>query len=182
MSGQQPTDPALQEFNATPTEALRTALTACCASRSWVARVVAGLPYADRSDLLDTAETACRELDDAGLEEALSAHPRIGDRAGGTSTEARWSRQEQASVSGSDDDTRAQLHEANIAYEQRFGRVFLIRAAGRSPAEMLAEARRRLRNDDATERREVAVQLGQIARLRVEKLLASSGEGGVGAA
>jgi 2-oxo-4-hydroxy-4-carboxy-5-ureidoimidazoline decarboxylase len=69
--------------------------------------------------------------------------------------------------------TRADLHEANVAYEQRFDRVFLIRAAGRSPAEMLAEARRRLGNDPETERAEVAEQLGQIARLRVEKLLES---------
>jgi 2-oxo-4-hydroxy-4-carboxy--5-ureidoimidazoline (OHCU) decarboxylase len=36
---------------------------------------------------------------------------------------------------------------------------------------MLAEARRRLGSDDAAERAEVAEQLGQIARLRVEKLL-----------
>jgi 2-oxo-4-hydroxy-4-carboxy-5-ureidoimidazoline decarboxylase len=136
-----------------------------------VARLAAGRPYRSRQELLDTAELACRELGDADLEEALSAHPRIGDRAAGASTEARWSRQEQASVSDSDDRTRAELREANLAYEERFGRVFLVRAAGRTPAQMLAEARRRLANDPAAERREVAEQLGQIARRRVEKLL-----------
>jgi 2-oxo-4-hydroxy-4-carboxy-5-ureidoimidazoline decarboxylase len=51
------------------------------------------------------------------------------------------------------------------------GRVFLIRAAGRSPEEMLAELRRRLTNDPETERREVVYQVAQIARLRTEKLL-----------
>jgi 2-oxo-4-hydroxy-4-carboxy-5-ureidoimidazoline decarboxylase len=178
MDGQPLTDRALQDLNTVPADQLRSALTACCASRSWVSRIVAGRPYADRAALLDTAETACRELDEADLDEALAAHPRIGDRAGGTSTEARWSRSEQASVSGSDDGTRAQLHEANLAYEHRFGRVFLIRAAGRTPAEMLAEARRRLDNDDAAERREVAVQLGQIARLRVERRLVAAGGSG----
>ena len=54
-----------------------------------------------------------------------------------------------------------------------FGHVFLIRAAGRSAAEMLAELRRRLGNDPATERREVVDQLAQITRLRVERLLDS---------
>ena len=171
MTAQPLTDSALDRFNALTVDEVRAALTACCASTSWVSRVAAGRPYATRTALLDTAAATCRQLSDADLEEALAAHPRIGDRAGGTSAEARWSRQEQASVSDSDDATRAALREANTAYEERFGRVFLIRAAGRSPAEMLAEARRRLGNDDATERDETARQLGQIARLRVERLL-----------
>ncbi|RBY76821.1 2-oxo-4-hydroxy-4-carboxy-5-ureidoimidazoline decarboxylase [Geodermatophilus sp. TF02-6] len=171
MEAQPVSDAALDRFNTSPADTARQALSVCCASTTWVSRLAAGRPYRSREALLDTAELACRELSDADLEEALSAHPRIGDRASGGSTEARWSRQEQASVSDSDDRTRAELRAANLAYEERFGRVFLIRAAGRSPVEMLAEARRRLRNDPATERREVGEQLGQIARLRVEKLL-----------
>ena len=51
-----------------------------------------------------------------------------------------------------EDDVRAALLEGNRAYEERFGHVYLIRAAGRSPSEMLAELRRRLDNDDASER------------------------------
>jgi 2-oxo-4-hydroxy-4-carboxy-5-ureidoimidazoline decarboxylase len=171
MDTQPLTDSALDRLNTLPAGEVLTALRACCASTAWVSSVADGRPYATRTALLDTAEEACRQLSDADLEEALAAHPRIGDRAAGAGAEARWSRQEQASVSDSDDATRAQLRTANLAYEERFGRVFLIRAAGRTPAEMLAEARRRLGNDDATERREVAAQLAQIARLRVEKLL-----------
>ena len=166
-------DTALSRFNALPSDEAGDALAVCCASRAWVSRIAAGRPYASRADLLDAAEVTCRQLTDVDLEEALAAHPRIGDRVAGDSAEARWSRQEQASVSDADAATGAALHAANLAYEQRFGRVFLIRAAGRSPAEMLAEAHRRLANDPATERAEVAGQLGQIARLRVEKLLGS---------
>lgn len=173
MDAQPATDLALDRFNSSPADSLRDRLTACCSSRAWVARLTAGRPYRSRDDLLDTAQLACQELTDAELDDALSAHPRIGDRAEGSSTEARWSRQEQASVPDSDEQVRAELREANLAYEERFGRVFLIRAAGRTPAEILAEARRRLGNDDASERREVGEQLGQIARLRVEKLLES---------
>ena len=149
------------------------ALHACCASPAWVARIWAGRPYRSRAALLDAAETACRELDDAQLDLALAGHPRIGDRATGAGTEARWSRQEQASVSDADQGTRDGLVAANRAYEERFGHVFLIRAAGRSAPEMLAELRRRLGNDPATERREVVAQLAQITRLRVERLLDS---------
>jgi 2-oxo-4-hydroxy-4-carboxy-5-ureidoimidazoline decarboxylase len=69
------------------------------------------------------------------------------------------------------DDVRAALAEGNRAYEERFGHVFLIRAAGRSPQEMLAELRRRLANDAAAERTEVTEQLAQITGLRVKELV-----------
>ena len=62
------------------------------------------------------------------------------------------------------------LAEGNRAYEERFDRVFLIRAAGRSGPEMLAELERRLGNDDATERTETVTQLREIALLRLEQL------------
>jgi 2-oxo-4-hydroxy-4-carboxy-5-ureidoimidazoline decarboxylase len=170
-----PTSPALDEaverFSAMSDDAGREALRACCASSVWVERVWAARPFRSRAELLDTAEAACRALNRAAVEEALAGHPRIGDRATGQSPEARWSRQEQASVTGTDEETRDALLAGNRAYERRFGHVFLIRAAGRSAAEMLTELRRRLANDAATERREVVDQLAQITRLRVERLL-----------
>ncbi len=64
-------------------------------------------------------------------------------------------------------DVAARIADGNAAYEARFGRVFLIRAAGRSPEEMLAELERRLANDDETEAREAAGQLAEIALLRL---------------
>ncbi|WP_448623749.1 2-oxo-4-hydroxy-4-carboxy-5-ureidoimidazoline decarboxylase [Geodermatophilus sp. URMC 64] len=166
-------DAALERLSALDDEAGRAALHACCASPVWGARIRAGRPYRSRAALLDAAETACRELDDVQLDLALAAHPRIGDRASGPGTEARWWRQEQASVTDADERTRDELVAANRAYEERFGHVFLIRAAGRSAAEMLSELRRRLGNDPATERREVVDQLARITRLRVERLLDS---------
>jgi 2-oxo-4-hydroxy-4-carboxy-5-ureidoimidazoline decarboxylase len=67
--------------------------------------------------------------------------------------------------------TRAALVEGNRAYEDRFGHVFLIRAAGRASEEMLAELRRRLANDAAAERAEATEQLAQISGLRVRGLV-----------
>jgi 2-oxo-4-hydroxy-4-carboxy-5-ureidoimidazoline decarboxylase len=52
-----------------------------------------------------------------------------------------------------------------LEWERRFGHVFLIRAADRSPDEMLAELRRRLDDDEPTERVEVT------ERLRLERML-----------
>jgi 2-oxo-4-hydroxy-4-carboxy-5-ureidoimidazoline decarboxylase len=162
----------LAAFNALADDEAGAALRACCASRAWVDRVLAGRPYATREHLLDAADRACRELPPADVEEALAAHPRIGERAAGASAEARWSRQEQSSVTDAEAAVRERLREGNVAYEARFDRVFLVRAAGRTPAQLLAELERRLGNDDRTEAQEILEQLAQITRLRVERLVA----------
>jgi len=49
--------------------------------------------------------------------------------------------------------------------------VFLIRASGREPGEILDELNRRSGNDEATETIEVLGQLGEIAIGRLEQLL-----------
>ena len=163
----------LQTLNTLPVDQAEEQLAACCAAPTWVARMAAGRPYADVDELLTTSDRVIRELGPDDLAEALAAHPRIGQRVGGSSTEATWSRQEQSGMDDADADVRAALREGNLAYEERFDQVFLIRAAGRSPAEMLTELRRRLRNDPETEQREVAEQLRQITRLRLERSLQS---------
>ena len=162
----------LHRFNALSGADAEASLMACCASTKWAHTVAAGRPYASAVDLLDAADAACRALTEADVADALSAHPRIGERTSGASTEAQWSRAEQASVSESDAHIQEELHAGNLAYERRFGRVFLVRTAGRSPVDMLAELRRRLDNEPEAELREVSEQLCQITLLRLERLLA----------
>ncbi len=161
----------LDALNRAPAEQAADDLAACNASPSWIAHVLAHRPYADASALLSTAEDTARALPWDEVRTALDVHPRIGERAEGGSAEARWSRREQSAVATSDAATRDALLAGNAAYEQRVGHVFLIRAAGRTPEEMLAELRRRLGNDEAAERAEATEQLAQITRLRLEKLL-----------
>ena len=60
--------------------------------------------------------------------------------------------------------------EANRAYEHRFGHVFLVRARGRSGAELLGLLRGRLDNDDETERGVVRRELAEITSLRLREL------------
>jgi 2-oxo-4-hydroxy-4-carboxy-5-ureidoimidazoline decarboxylase len=57
----------------------------------------------------------------------------------------------------------------NAAYERRFGRVFLICATGLTGEEILAEAERRLENDDEAEHRESVAELRKIVALRLDK-------------
>lgn len=142
----------------------------CLGVRRWAEQVVAGRPYAGWPALRAAASAAAAELTDAELEEALAGHPRIGEPAGAGHA-VEHSRREQSGVDPADRDTAARLAAGNAAYEQRFGRVFLIRAAGRSAAEILAELERRLASSTAKERQEAVAQLREIAVLRLETVL-----------
>jgi 2-oxo-4-hydroxy-4-carboxy-5-ureidoimidazoline decarboxylase len=143
----------------------RDQLLSCLSVPRWADDVLAGEPYADRVAAVARADEAARTLTDEELDQALSAHPRIGERGD------RQSEREQAGVDPEAGDTAARLAAGNAAYEERFGRVFLIRAAGRDAEAILAELDRRLGNDDTTERAETVDNLRQIALLRLEALL-----------
>jgi 2-oxo-4-hydroxy-4-carboxy-5-ureidoimidazoline decarboxylase len=159
-------------FNDAPDdEQLRADLTACCAARDWVAALVAGWPFADQDELFEASDAATAALSDAGLAEALAGHPRIGDRPHG-----EWSRQEQSGMSAADASVRAELAAANLAYEQRFGHIYLVCASGRSAEELLAVCLGRLANDPATERGVVLGELAKINRIRLAKLLRAEGD------
>ncbi|MGI5203558.1 2-oxo-4-hydroxy-4-carboxy-5-ureidoimidazoline decarboxylase [Spirillospora sp. CA-108201] len=145
-------------------------LAACCASRRWIA-AVAGRPYPGLAALRAASRRALDGLEWADVEEALAAHPRIGERVGGAAPEARWSRGEQAGAAAADADVQEALIAGNRAYEERFGHVFLIRASGRSGKEMLAALRERLGNDPAAERDAVRRELAEIVDLRLARLV-----------
>ena len=101
---------------------------------------------------------------------ALAAHPRIGERASGASKEAQLSRGEQATLNISQQAVIDALHEGNLRYEQRFGRVFLIRAKGRSSEDILHNLQRRLENSPDAEDQETAQQLKEITLLRLKEI------------
>ena len=102
--------------------------------------------------------------------EAMKAHPRIGERGGDAPAS---SEQEQAVAMQSGAAALSDLADENRRYEEKFGHVFLIFASGRSAHEILAELRRRLKNDPAAELQEAKRELRKIARVRLEKAMAS---------
>jgi 2-oxo-4-hydroxy-4-carboxy-5-ureidoimidazoline decarboxylase len=160
----------LTHFNSMPVDDATTVLLACCDVPAWAETVREGRPYADLADLLTTADTAARKLADDEVDRALAAHPRIGERARGDAASAQWSRREQGAV-GRDQETLDALAAGNRAYEDRFGRVFLICATGLSGSEVLTALRDRLEHDDQTEKRVVADELRKIALVRLRNLL-----------
>ena len=158
---QQPGSPAT---DVTPTEE---ELRACCAADAWLARIQAARPVSSAKALLDLSDETVLALDDDALDQALAAHARIGERRLGSTTEDRWSRTEQAGALGADSSVAERIAAGNRAYEERFGHVFLIRAAGRTAEEMLAALTERLGNDPQTERDVVRRELAEIVRLRL---------------
>ena len=147
-------------------------LLACCASQRWVGEVAAHQPYSDLESLCQISDAVIKALPWPEVLAAVSAHPRIGERAGGESREARWSRSEQATAA-TDLRRTSRLQEANAEYERRFGHVFLICATGLSADEVLAALQQRLTNDPTAEQQTVREELQMIARLRLAKLVAA---------
>ena len=160
----------LAVFNSLPPDEAESALVACCSSRQWARTVLDGRPYASVDEVYEAADTTLDELAERDVDEALAGHPRIGERPG--AGHSAWSNQEQAGVARAAHDVHAALADANRAYEQRFGHVYLVCATGKSAEELLAILHDRLTNEVATERRVVRTELGKINRIRLERLLA----------
>ena len=150
--------------------ASRARLTAALGVQRWVDEVTAGGPYASVDALVAAGDAAAANLTDAELDEAVVHHPRIGERAAGDGTAVRLAAGEQAGLGRAGEGTGAAIARGNAVYEQRFGRVFLVRAAGRTRNDILDELQRRLKLDPDDEAAEAKQQLRQIAALRLRAL------------
>jgi 2-oxo-4-hydroxy-4-carboxy-5-ureidoimidazoline decarboxylase len=158
----------LGEFNALDLDGARTSVDPCLGVGRWVEELVAGRPYDDLAALLEQARASAENLTDTELAAALTRHPRLGERLGSHGADAAYSDREQDGLSSSDA-AAGLLSDGNRRYEDRFGRVFLIRASGRDGEQILKELERRLHNDDETERDETVAELRQIALLRLQQ-------------
>lgn len=152
-------------LNGLSPDAAARALARCCASKQWVKRMLAGRPFASDQELFRASEREWWSLDRGDWLEAFGAHPKIGER-----TADAWSSGEQSGMARAGADLRLALREENGSYERRFGHVYLVCAAGRSAAELLADLRGRLMNEPDKELRVAAGEQAKITHLRLEKL------------
>jgi allantoicase len=143
----------------------------CCGSIGWADRMASTGTFLDEAHLLRTAEELWWTCSPDDWQHAFAAHPRIGDAAAKDAATAAWSAGEQQGAAAAEAATRAALADANRAYADRFGFIFIICATGRSADEMLAALRARLGNDVDTERRTAAEEQMKITRIRLRKLL-----------
>lgn len=163
---------SIAELDAAPLPDAAAELYACCASKRWIGAVLAARPYRRLGVLAATSDQIVAQLAWPDVEEALAAHPRIGDRVAGDGRESAWSRGEQSAAQQLSAGIGRALRQGNVAYEQRFGHVFLISATGLTANEMLDALQSRLTNPVEVERDVVRAELAKIVRLRLAKAFA----------
>lgn len=164
----------LMRWNQLTAEAAANEMMSCCGSSKWAQQLSARRPFSDESQFLAASDKIWDQMETSDVLEAFSKHPRIGEKkapSAASSQSAAWSKQEQSRAASAGDAIQASLAEANREYEQKFGRVFIICATGKSADEILAMLRQRLQNDDASELRVAAEEQRKITNLRLKKWL-----------
>ncbi|MEV6177733.1 2-oxo-4-hydroxy-4-carboxy-5-ureidoimidazoline decarboxylase [Streptomyces sp. NPDC052015] len=159
--------PGLARFNDLEESAALTALHEACASTTWANRLLAARPYTTAEDLYAASDAAMAELTTTDLEEAMAGHPPIGRPEPGDPTSAR----EQRGMAGASEELKAEMLELNVAYQEKFGHVFLICATGRTGEQMRDAVRERIGNAPEREREIVRTELGKINRIRLARLV-----------
>lgn len=159
---------ALARWNALPAAEAASAILPCCGSRAWALQLTASRPIVDMQALLSRSDAVWESLTREDWQEAFDSHPRLGESHAKAATQASltWSSHEQRNAGPSDI-----LREANARYEQKFGRIFLLCANGRTATEILAALECRMHNDAEAEWQEAGEQQRQITRLRLERWL-----------
>lgn len=158
--------PALAHLNALDEPAARAALREVCAATAWADSLLTARPYGSPAELYAASDAATAELTAAGLAEAMAGHPPIGRPAPGDPGSAR----EQRGMADASERLKAEMLELNLAYQDRFGHVFLICATGRTGEEMRDAAAQRLGNTPELEQGIVRTELARINRIRLTRL------------
>lgn len=161
------TSPGLARFNVLEEHAAHAVLLEVCASTAWARRLLAARPCASAEALYAASDAAMAELTADDLAEAMAGHPPIGRPKPGDPTSAR----EQRGMAGASEELRAELLELNLAYQERFGHVFLICATGRTAEQMRDAVRERIGNAPEREREIVRTELGKINRIRLARIV-----------
>jgi len=137
----------------------RESLLTCLRIERW-ADALAGHPFDTLLGLERTAVAAATPLTEAEIDEALVGVPPMSESL--------------FSADAVDDADLIRRGKAGCAaYDERYGRVFAIRADGRSLEQIVTELERRLENGPAAELAEVADQLRGIALVRLRELYAA---------
>ncbi|RLV09997.1 OHCU decarboxylase [Streptomyces griseocarneus] len=161
------TTPGLTRFNTADESDARAALREICASGAWGSAVLAHRPFPDGAALYAESDAATAALTADDLAEAMAAHPPIGRPVPGDPASVR----EQRGMAGASDTLKAAMLEHNLAYQEKFGHVFLICATGLSARQMYDAIRHRIDNTPEHEREIVRRELGKINRIRLARLV-----------
>lgn len=165
----------IETWNAMSANEAAAAVLPCCGSHAWAQGLAARRPLSTLPELLAASDTAWWSLPETDWKQAFDSHPRIGEQhAQGDVTDAslKWSAGEQGLAATCEEEAKRLLALGNRAYEQKFGRIFIVCATGKSAHEMLTIMERRMQHTAEEELQEAAEQQRQITHIRLQKWLA----------
>lgn len=163
----------LERWNGLDPDIAASEVLPCCGSTAWAAELAARRPIADEDHLLVTSDAVWFGLPHAAWREAFDSHPRIGQHQAKAATETSlaWSANEQGSALSAGAQDKLALAEGNRLYEEKFGRIFIVCASGKSSEDILAILQLRMNNDPVTELHASAEQQREITQLRLQRWL-----------
>ena len=151
------------------------AMKGCCGASRWAAAMVAARPFSDDLALFEAADALWAQMARGDILEAFEHHPRIGadiahlrEKFAAT---AELSASEQSGVDGASEETLERLRDGNLAYEARFGFIFIVCASGKSAGQMLELLEARISNESGVELGIAAAEQHKITHLRLQRLV-----------
>ncbi len=157
------------DFNQASAEQIQRFLKQCVHIDSWGKSITQQRPFNDHDALIIYAKQLAQAWTWQDILTALNTHPRIGEKKAQTqlsAEEQEFSNREQAALNPNQEILDA-IHAGNLAYEKKFGFIFLIKASGLDSQQILTALNFRLLNDLESEKRIVHQQLSEIALLRL---------------
>ena len=163
----------LDRWNALESEDAAHEVLPCCGSHAWAKGLVARRPFASADELFTVSDQIWWNLQEPDWQQAFDNYPRIGQQHApiATAESLKWSSEEQRTATSSDEQVKTALANANRRYEDKFGRIFIVCASGRSASEILGILERRMENSPDAELKEAAEQQRQITQLRLRRWL-----------
>lgn len=137
----------LSAFNTAPAETLLPELSSLTCCPPLAAQLVEARPFASAEAALAALTEAFRGLPDDVVLESVNHHPPIGAAVSAGSRSA----EEQSQVASTGEEPLERIRQLNPQYQEKFGHVFLICAAGLSGSEIAAALEQRLGQDASAE-------------------------------
>ena len=161
----------ISDFNQGSSSEISTLLNHCVHIPRWSLDLLQHRPFSTTDELFQVAEKYAQSWNWDEILAALNTHPRIGEKKAKTALseqEQLFSDREQATLNA-DQETLDAIYQGNLAYEKKYGFIFLIKASGLNSQQILTALNYRLKNDPDIEKRIVHQQLLEIALLRLKQ-------------
>lgn len=164
----------IEELNKLSKEKAFEELFKCCGCTPWAQNLTDFRPFKSKEDLLRLSDMNWITCDSEEVLEAFLHHPKIGDLKSlekKFASTKEWASGEQSGADVANHKTLTELAHGNIAYEKKFGFIFIVCATGKTADEMLTLLKARLVNDAATEINIAMNEQNKITHIRLNKLI-----------